>query len=142
MASTVTVSTTTGYTQKVTARGHTLVVDEPVELGGADKGPTPYEYLLAALGSCTTITLQMYAARKGWPLEGVEVTLSHGRVHAKDCADCESKEGFVANIERELRLRGPLTEEQRRQLLAIAARCPVHKTLTNEIKIRDTLADS
>lgn len=140
MPSTITVASADGFTQNVTARSHEVKVDEPAELGGNDAGPTPYEYLLAALGSCTSITIQMYAQRKAYPLEGVEVTLSHGRVHVRDCADCETEDGFITEIHREVRLKGDLTEEQRSRLFEIAARCPVHKTLTHEIKIRDTLA--
>ena len=140
MASTVTVDTLNGFTQRVVARHHEFRADEPTELGGNDEGPTPYEHLLAALGSCTTITIQMYAQRKGWPLFGVVVKLSHDRVHVKDCADCETTEGYISEIRREIMLQGPLTDEQRSRLLEIASRCPVHKTLSHEIKIRDTLS--
>ena len=92
--------------------------------------------LLAALGSCTTMTMRMYADRKGWPLDGVRIALSHGRVHAKDCGDCESTEGRVDVIEKRVILEGDLTEEQRARILQIGGRCPVHRTLTNEIVIR------
>lgn len=136
----VTVESVRDLEQRVVIRHHTLPADEPSEGGGSDAGPNPYEYLLAALGACTSITLLLYAQRKGMPLERVRVDLDHSRIHAADCADCESKEGFVTEIRRAIRLTGPLTEEQRSRLLEIAARCPVHRTLTGEIKIRDRLA--
>lgn len=132
----------TGLAQDITFGPHTLIADEPVEVGGSDRGPTPYDLLCAALGSCTSMTLQMYARRKGWPLEGVVVRLRHGRIHARDCAECETREGKLDLIEREIALRGPLSDEQRERLREIADRCPVHRTLTQEIVIRTALAAS
>lgn len=126
--------------QLVTAGNHQFRADEPKALGGNDSGPTPYEHLLAALGECTSMTLLLYARRKGIPLERVVVELDDSRVYAADCADCMSKEGYIHEIRRLIRLEGPLTAEQRSRLLEIADKCPVHKTLTAEIKIRTTLA--
>ncbi|HSF24601.1 MAG TPA: OsmC family protein [Blastocatellia bacterium] len=125
--------------QQVTAGAHTLIADEPREAGGSDAGPDPYSFLLAALGACTSMTLQLYAKRKGIPLEKVQVSLRNSRVYAKDCENCESKEGKIEEIERYISLTGPLTDEQRHRLLEIASRCPVHKTLTSEIVIKDFL---
>lgn len=128
-----------GFAQEIVAGRHTLPADEPTDAGGTDTGPTPYEFLLGALGACTSLTLRMYADRKGWPLEGVEVSLQHQRVHAADCADCETGQGRVDHITKQITLRGPLDEPQRQRLLAIAARCPVHQTLTHKIHIEQVL---
>ncbi len=121
------------------ACGHELVADEPKSLGGTDAGPTPYDYLLAALGSCTAMTLRMYADRKGWPLESVTVRLSQDRIHATDCEECETEEGRIDRIEREIELEGPLEEEQRGRLLEIADMCPVHRTLKTEVLVENSL---
>lgn len=129
-----------GYTSQVSAGEHELLADEPASVGGADKGPSPYELLLASLGACTTMTLRMYADRKGWPLPTVTVELNHYRVHAKDCEDCESDEGMISRIDRRLTIEGDFTDEQRRRLVEIAEKCPVHKTLTGEVKIDTELA--
>ncbi len=132
----------TGFAQEVRVGQHALRADEPVKVpGGTDTGPAPYDYLLAGLGACTSMTLRMYADRKGWPLEGVEVRLKHRKVHAEDCADCETAKGRVDEIEREVAVSGPLDEAQRARLLEIADRCPVHRTLEGEIKIRTRLAE-
>jgi putative redox protein len=125
--------------QQIRAGAHTLIADEPREAGGSDAGPDPYSFLLAALGACTSMTLQLYAKRKGIPLERVQVSLRNSRIHAKDCETCESKEGKIEEIERYISLTGPLTDEQKQRLLEIARRCPVHKTLTSEIVIKDFL---
>jgi len=125
-----------GFAQEITAGSHHLISDEPVAVGGTDTGPTPYDLLLAALGACTSMTVGVYARRKGWPLEGVTVWLRHSRVHAADCADCETKSGMLDRIERDLRFAGPLTVEQRARLREIADMCPVHRTLTSKIDIR------
>ena len=127
-----------GIETELVAGPHTLVADETIEDGGTAKGPSPYDYLLASLGSCTAMTLRMFADRKGWPLEGVEVRLRHKRIYAEDCHDCEKKTGKIDVIERVVNLQGPLDAPQRERLIEIADRCPVHKTLTNEIKIRTT----
>jgi putative redox protein len=129
----------TGLAQEIETGRHRLVADEPVEAGGTDTGPSPYELLLAALGACTSMTLSMYARRKQWPLERVTVRLRHDKIHAKDCAECETKEGMLDRIEREISLTGPLDAEQRERLLAIANRCPVHRTLVSEVDIRTRL---
>jgi len=118
---------------------HVLTADEPAAAGGGDAGPGPYELLLMALGACTSMTVKMYAARKRWPLEGVEVRLHHGKVYDRDCADCENKNAMIDRIERSLRLSGPLSDEQRARLLEIADKCPVHRTLTSRIDIRTVL---
>jgi putative redox protein len=118
--------------------GLTLVTDEPAELGGEGAGPDPYMLLLAALGSCVSMTVTLYARRKGWPLERVRVRLRQRRVHATDCAECGSDSAdFIHHIERAVELEGDLTEEQRARLQEIAHRCPVHRTLTNEIAVTE-----
>ena len=126
--------------QKITAGNHVLTADEPISSGGQDSGPDPYSLLLASLGACTSMTIQMYAHRKGFPLEKVIVRLTHERIYAKDCEECESKEGVVGRIERHITVRGALTEEQKAKLLEIAGKCPVGKTLTSELLIKDFLA--
>ncbi|CAA9448616.1 MAG: hypothetical protein AVDCRST_MAG37-2092 [uncultured Rubrobacteraceae bacterium] len=132
----VAVHTAGGICSEVTVNGHALVADEPPDLGGTGAGPTPYDYLLAALGSCTAITVRMYADRKGWPLESVTVRLEHGRIHAKDCEECETESGRLDHIELELDLEGPLNDEQRQRLREMADRCPVHRTLESEMLIQ------
>jgi putative redox protein len=124
-----------GFAQSITVGAHRLASDEPVALGGTDTGPGPYDLLLAALGSCTSMTIAMYARRKKWPLESVRVRLRHGKIHAADCADCETREGKLDRIEREVELVGPLDDAQRARLLDIANKCPVHRTLRAEIVI-------
>ena len=105
--------------------------------GGDDGGPTPYQLLLAALGACISMTVSLYAKRKGWPLEGVEVLLRHDKIHAADCAECETREGKIDRIVKDVRLDGALDDEQRSRLLEIAGRCPVSRTLASEIRIVD-----
>ncbi len=122
------------YTQQITAGHHRLIADEPSPIGD-DAGPTPYDLLLSALGACTSMTVRMYADRKGWPLERVRVTLRHSRIHAEDCADCETTKGWVNQIDRDIELTGELDDTQRQRLTQIAERCPVHQTLTSEVHI-------
>ncbi len=119
---------------------HRLVADEPRAVGGGDAGPNPYELLLMSLGACTSMTLRLYARRKQLPLTRVAVRLRHSRIHAEDCADCETKAGFIDRIEREIVLEGSLDEDQRKRMLEIANMCPVHRTLTSEISIVTQLA--
>jgi len=134
----VTEAGTGTYTQQITAGHHRLVADEPQPIGD-DTGPTPYDLLLAALGACTSMTVRMYANRKGWPLERVRVTLQHSRIHAQDCADCETRIGWIDHIDRDIELAGDLDETQRQRLLQIAERCPVHQTLTSEVDVATSL---
>jgi putative redox protein len=124
-----------GFVTEIIARGHLLIADEPESVGGTAKGPTPYDYLLASLGACTAMTLRIYADRRGWPLEEVTVRLWQSRVYEKDCEDCATKSVGIDQIEREVGLAGPLTEEQQEGLLQIADRCPVGQTLARGIRI-------
>jgi uncharacterized OsmC-like protein len=124
------------FRQEVVVGKHSLIADEPVSAGGSDAGPDPYDYLLTALGVCTSMTVGLYARRKEFPLENITVSLWHSRIYAKDCEECETKEGMLDRIDLELELTGPLSEEQHATLMEIAAKCPVHRTLTSEINIR------
>lgn len=131
--------TGTGYTTDIITGNHRLTADEPASVGGNDFGPTPYDLLNAALGACTGMTLRMYADRKKWDLKGVKVHLDHNKIYAKDCADCETSDGKVDEISRVIELEGNLDEAQRKRLMEIADKCPVHRTLHNEVKIRSQL---
>jgi uncharacterized OsmC-like protein len=124
------------FKQEIVAGKHRLVADEPVSAGGSDAGPDPYDYLLAALGVCTSMTVGLYARRKQIPLENITVLLRHSRIYAKDCEECETKEGMLDRIDVEVELTGPLSAEQHDKLMEIAGKCPVHRTLTSEINIR------
>jgi uncharacterized OsmC-like protein len=123
------------FVQSISVGPHLLQADEPSEFGGNDAGPNPYELLLAALGACTSMTVRLYAERKQWPLQGVEVNLSHARIHVEDCAECETKVGMVDRIEVAISFTGDLSEEQQRRLLEIADKCPVHRTLESRPRI-------
>jgi len=123
------------FQQDITAGRHSLLADEPIAVGGLDSGPGPYDLLLAGLGACTSMTLRLYAQHKALPLDRVTVRLSHARIHAVDCENCETKEGMIHRIEREITLEGNLDAAQRARLLEIADKCPVHRTLNSEIDI-------
>lgn len=125
-----------GFLQEVASGKHRFQVDEPTSLGGSDRAPTPYDYLLAALGSCTSMTVGLYARGKKWPLQHVIVSLWHSRIHARDCADCETKEGMLDRIEMQIELVGELTQPQREKLMDIAGKCPVHRTLKSEVEVQ------
>src|SRR5256714_4611764 len=129
------------FQQEITAGKHHFGADEPLSAGGGDAGPDPYDYLLASLGVCTSMTVGLYARRKQFPLENIKVSLWHSRIHAMDCEECETKEGMLDRIDVEIELTGSLTAEQHAKLMEIAAKCPVHRTLTSEINIRLRAAD-
>lgn len=135
-ANVVVTGSAAGFAQDVYTASHHLTADEPVTADGTDTGPGPYDLLLASLGACTSMTVAMYARRKGWPLERVNVWLRHSKMYASDCADCETKAGMLDQIERDIQFLGPITPEQRSKLLEIADKCPVHRTLTAEISIK------
>ena len=118
-----------------------MLADEPVAVGGGDTGPGPYDYVLAGLGACTSITMRLYAERKAMPLERVTVTLNHSKIHAEDCAECETKAGMLDHIERVIAMEGALDVEQRQKLMEISEKCPVHRTLTSEVHIVTRAAD-
>jgi len=139
--SVVVASTGAGTFEQVLLDGrHQLTADEPIAAGGRDAGPGPYELLLMALGSCTSMTVRLYAARKKWPLEQVIVRLRHAKVHATDCADCEDKNVLLDRIDRDIEFVGPLDDTQRARLREIADKCPVHRTLTSRIEIHTTIS--
>lgn len=125
--------------QEIVAGPHTFFADEPADAGGDDSGPDPYELLLGALGACTSMTLHMYARRKGWPLEAVEVRLSHRHDYMHDCEECAERPVKIGVIERLITLRGDLDDTQRARLLDIAKKCPVHQTLTGTNRVNDRL---
>jgi uncharacterized OsmC-like protein/alpha-beta hydrolase superfamily lysophospholipase len=131
----------TGFATEVSAAGHELIADEPVSVGGSDLGPTPYGLLAAALASCTSMTLQMYAQRKGLGLDSATVSVRHSRIHAEDCETCDTREGKIDRFDRELRLGGDLDDAARQRLREIADRCPIHRTLEGEVLIETVLAD-
>ena len=126
------------YRTEIIAGSHKIIADEPKPLGG-DLGPNPYDLILSAIGACVGMTLRMYAERKKWNLEEVEVNLSQQRIHAKDCTDCESDNGYVHIIKKELKFIGDLTDQQKARLMEISNRCPVQKTLMNEVKVDTVL---
>ena len=124
-----------GLLQNITIGPHQLRADEPIAFGGGDAGPDPYELLLAALGACTGMTIRMYAERKKWPLEGVQVQLAHSKIHAEDCADCETQPRSLDRIDREISFTGKLSADQLQRLREIADKCPVHRTLSSHVQI-------
>jgi putative redox protein len=129
------------FQQIVTSGPHRMVADEPVAVGGQDSGPGPYDFVLAGLGACTSMTMRMYADRKSLPLDRVTVTLKHSKIHAEDCAECETREGMLDQIERVIAIEGALDADQRKRLMEIADKCPVHRTLTSEVRIVTKAAD-
>lgn len=127
------------FGQKITAGSHTLAADEPESAGGNDTAPDPYDLLLSALGACTSMTLRMYAERKGWDVKHIKVSLRHTRVYADDCGSCDTDTGQLDRIVREIAVEGDVTDDQRKSLLAIADKCPVHRTLQSEVVIETDL---
>ncbi|MEH6791940.1 OsmC family protein [Parasphingorhabdus sp.] len=135
----VSVETASGkFQQTVRVGKHMFLADEPESFGGTDSGPSPYDLLLAALGSCTSMTMKMYADRKGIPLTGVHILLEHSREHVEDCRTCNNEDNRIDVIDRSIIMEGDLTAEQRRKLIEIAEKCPVHRTLENRIDIHTT----
>jgi putative redox protein len=130
------------YLTRIQAGSHHLIADEPTHAGGGDMGPDPYRLLLASLGACTAITLRMYADRKQWPLDQVAVGLTHRRVHAQDCEQCEQQTGYTDQVNRTLQLQGSLDQQQRQRLQEIADKCPVHKTLSSGVTVKTELAET
>jgi putative redox protein len=129
------------FQQTVAVGPHRMLADEPVAAGGQDSGPGPYDFVLAGLGACTSMTMRMYADRKSLPMERVTVTLKHSKIHAQDCAECETRDGMLDQIERVIAIDGALDAEQRKKLMEIADKCPVHRTLTSEVHIVTRAAD-
>ena len=123
------------FQQTVAMGPHQMLADEPVAAGGADSGPGPYDFVLAGLGACTSMTMRMYADRKSLPLDRITVTLQHQKIHAEDCAECETHEGMLDQIDRVIQIDGVLDADQRKRLMEIADKCPVHRTLTSEVRI-------
>jgi uncharacterized OsmC-like protein len=124
------------FFQKIVAGKHEFKADEPAELGGGEAAPTPYDYLLAALGSCTSMTIGWHARKRQIPLQDIRVSLWQSRIHAKDCDECMTEDGMIHQIELEIELQGQFTQDQHKILMQAAERCPVHRTLTSEIKIK------
>jgi uncharacterized OsmC-like protein len=135
----VNVTAGTTFRNTIEAGPHRLIADEPVDAGGTAEGPTPYDFLSAALGACTSMTMRVVAIREKIPLEGTEVQVSNDRMYAKDCADCVTRNGYIHRFDVRIKLIGNLTEAQRQRLFSVAKRCPVAKTLTSEIRIEETL---
>ena len=129
-----------GFRTEIDAAGHALVADEPADVGGTNEGPTPYDLLSAALASCTTMTIKMYATHKGLDIQSVTVAVRHAKIHAKDCESCETEKGYVDRLARVLELEGDLDEAARARMVEIADRCPVHRTLHSEVVIETRLA--
>lgn len=123
------------YKTVMTAGPHELIADEPDDAGGKDKGPDPYDYLLMALGSCSVITMKMYANRKEWPVEDIYIEMTHSKAHAQDCEDCDDPKSKIDKIDKNIIVEGELIEEQLDRLLEISKKCPVHKTLLNDVEI-------
>jgi putative redox protein len=126
----------TSFLQEIEVGPYRLRADEPVSVGGTDTAPDPYDYILAGLGACTSMTIGLYARRMKLPLESITISLRHSRIYAKDCEECETKEGMLDRIDVEIALTGALTSEQRAKLMEMAGKCPVHRTLTSEINVR------
>lgn len=125
-----------GFAQKIDIGPYHIDADEPVSYGGTDSGPSPYDFILGALGACTSMTIGLYARKRSWPVDKITVSLRHSKIHAKDCDDCETKEGRIDRVEMEIHLEGALTDEQRAKLMEVAGKCPIHQTLTHEINIK------
>lgn len=128
----------TGYKTEIKSRNHTIISDEPIESNGTDTGMNPYELLLSAIGACKAITMRMYAQRKGLPLEDISIDLSHTKIPAEECSDCETKTGKIDKIDIRVNIKGDLTEEQKARILEIGERCPVQRTILSEIKLTTT----
>ncbi|HMS33786.1 MAG TPA: OsmC family protein [Ignavibacteria bacterium] len=138
-ANSVFIRNTQGYKIEIKCREHSLTADESMENGGTDTGPNPYELLLSSLGSCKAMTMRMYAHRKNIPLRNIIIRLSHNKIYAEDCENCETKVGKIDSIDVEIKLIGELTPEQRQSLLNISEKCPVHRTMMSEVKINSEL---
>ena len=132
----------TQFKTEIVAGPHTFFADEPAGVGGTESGPTPYDFLSAALGACTSMTIHVVAKRENIPLTGLELTITNDRQHAQDCAECANKAGYIHRFTVKMRLQGDLTPQQRQRIIDVARRCPVYKTLTSEIKIDETLEES
>ncbi|MEO8446488.1 MAG: OsmC family protein [bacterium] len=138
----VTVKNSIGYETFITAGSYELKADEPLESGGTSTGPSPYELLLSALGACTAMTMRMYAERKKLSLEAMTITLNHDKIHAEDCENCETKDGKLDRINIKISFTGNLSEDDKAKLLEISEKCPVHRTLSSEIKIETAKNES